>query len=161
MDSPCDEVIEEVRRLVKDDRSLAEWTSEWPGVHYMPFYDDPGRTGLTPKNVVLEKVYSDLGLRALIDEPFGSLETWDGLRNYYLFLKPYDLESQPELEQTGHIDFGGKPVPILYRGFKFMVSLVGTEAFSGNFSVFPASHKSALEILTKNPDLMSKSGVFE
>ena len=66
----CDKAIEEVRRLVKDDRPLAEWTSEWLGVHYMPFYDDPGRTGRTPKNVVLEKVYSDLGLRASIDELF-------------------------------------------------------------------------------------------
>ena len=110
---------------------------------------------------MFEKVYDQPGMRAAIDELFGSSEGWDGLRNYYLFVKPYEPDGEPVLETTGHVDFGGKLVPILYRGFKFMVSLVETEPFSGNFSVFPGSHTTALETMMKDPDLVSQSGAFE
>ncbi len=149
----CDEALAEIRRVVDDDRPLTEWTGEKPGVHYKPFYDDPGRTGLTQKNEVLGRIYDQPGMRAAIDEMFGGPGVWDGLRNYYMFIKPYEPDAKPELDTVGHIDFGGKPVPILYRGFKFMASLVETERFSGNFSVFPASHKSALEVLVDDPDV--------
>ncbi len=156
----CEKALAEVRRVVEDDRPLAEWDAKKPGRKYTPFYQDPGRTGWTEQNTVLETLYDQPRLRAGMDELFGDPNAWDGARNYYIFLNPYQPDAKAELDPMGHIDFGDQPVPVLYRGFTFQIALAQTEPFAGNITIFPGTHKLVLKALTDEPSLVARSGTF-
>lgn len=153
----CNEALREIRRLVDDDRPLTEWTSQKPGRRYDPFFQDPGRTGWTPQNPVLEKLYDQPGLRAAIDQMLGGPDVWDGARNYYMFLSPYEPDGEPKLSPAGHIDFPGQIVPTLYHGFVFLISLVQTDPFSGNMTIYPGTHKLIQKAIMDNPDLLAET----
>ena len=145
-----EEAIEEVRRFIGEDRPVSEWTQERPKRWHHPFYQDPGRTGWTEQNHTLEKLYDQPRLRAAIDEMFGDPSAWDGVRNYYIFLNPFDPAGKAALDPLGHIDF--KPmVPILYRGFTFQIALLGTEPFGGNTTIYPGTHKLVQQALVQDP----------
>jgi hypothetical protein len=149
----CADAVDEIRRIVDDERPLEQWTTEKPGVASKAFFDDPGRDEPT-KNSILEKVFDQPRLRAAIDELHGSPDRWDGVRNYYVLVKPFDPNGRPELNlHMFHLDFGFSPPPTLYRGFLFMVSLVDTEPFSGNFTCRPASHRVAQKVFIDHPDI--------
>lgn len=157
----CEQALAEIRKIVGDGRPLTEWINDNPGKlnepggkpgrwHY-PFFQDPGRTGWTPQNPVLERVYDQPRLRTALDEMHGSSDVWDGVRNYYIFLHPYDPTAQAGLEPTGHIDFK-TPVPVLYRGFTFQLALVDTDPFGGNTTIFPGTHVLVQKALMDGPD---------
>ena len=157
----CDEAIEQVRRIVGDDRPLDRWTVQKPGQQFgIYFFQDPGRTGWTEQNPVLEKVYDHRRLRAAVKQLYGDSGDWDGVRNYYVFLNPHNPDGKAELSTGGHIDFGGQPIPILYRGFTFQVALLDTVPFSGNISIFPGTHKTIMKMLIDDPDITS-NGSFD
>ena len=157
----CEEAFAEVSNMVGDERPATE-SSKYdgdklddpmsrPARWHRPFFEDPGRTGLTPQNSVLERLFERPSLRAAIDEMFGDAQAWDGVRNYYIFLNSYDPDSEAKLEPTGHIDFK-VPTPILYRGFTFQIALLDTEPFSGNTTIFPGTHMSVQRMLMADPD---------
>jgi hypothetical protein len=143
----CQEALAEVRRVVDDDRPLNEWTLEKPGLKYTVFY--PGQ------NPVLEKLYDQPGLREALNELFGGKMT-ELIRHYYtLWLNPCNPDAKPRLKPLGHIDSGD-----LYRGLSFQISLVDTEPFSGNMTVFPGTHKLVQKAVIDNPELATAGGAF-
>lgn len=149
----CAEALAEIRRLVEDDRPLEEWTLDKPGVTNMAFFEDVGRDE-GRSNAILGQIFDQPGLRAAVDELHGGPGRWDGVRNYYAFIKPYDPAGEPKLNlDMFHVDFGESSPPTLYRGFLFMVSLVDTEPFSGNFTCRPGSHIPAQKMFVENPEL--------
>ncbi|MAE62915.1 MAG: hypothetical protein CMJ18_01475 [Phycisphaeraceae bacterium] len=157
----CDEALAEVRRVVDDDRPVTRWVkrdgdglndpSASPGQWHYAFFQDPGRTGMTPQNPVLETLYDQPRLRAAIDEMFGDARAWDRVRNYYIFLNPFAPHGEAKLEPAGHIDFR-VPTPILYRGFTFQIALLDTEPFSGNTTIFPGTHVPVQRMLMDEAD---------
>ncbi len=150
----CAEALAEIRRLVDDDQPLEAWTTEKPGVINMPFFEDLGRDDRN-SSAVLDRIFDQPELRAAVDELHGGPDVWDGVRNYYFFIKPYDPAGKMKLNlDMFHVDFGSSPPPTLYRGFLFMVSLVDTEPFSGNFTCRPGSHRIAQKTFIENPGLV-------
>jgi hypothetical protein len=157
----CDEALNEVRKIVCNDRPLTEWVNDNPEKHnnsdahpgqwHYPFFQDPGRTGWTPQNPVLESLYDQPRLRAALDQLHGDPDAWDGVRNYYIFLNPYNPKAKTEIEPQGHIDFT-VPIPVLYRGFTFQIALVDTKPFSGNTTIYPGTHVPVQKALMADPN---------
>jgi hypothetical protein len=100
---------------------------------------------------VLDAVYDEPGLRGAIDTMFGSPERWTGEPHCSPFLCVYHSGNEPSLRPTGHIDFTQPPVPILGSGFGFQVSLVDTEPFSGNITIYPGIHKIVQKYILDHP----------
>ena len=148
----CDEALQRVQQIVKNDLPLNEWTTANTPVLYHPFID-----GYTPPEPVLDRLFDQPRLVAAINEMFGSTGQWNRARNYYLFLKPYDPDAEAKLSPRGHIDFPNQLVPILYHGLVFQVSLVDSEPFSGNITFFPGTHRLVQKALIDNPDLQEVS----
>lgn len=128
-----DEALEEVKRISGVDLPLNQWTEENIGSRYA----EADETDMH----ILAKVYDDPRLRAAIDQMFGSPTHWSGKRAFSLFVKPYDANVQPQLTAQGHIDFVDCPIPIFGSGFMFQISLVKSEPFGGNITIYPGTHK--------------------
>jgi len=149
----CERALAEVRRLTDNDLPLQEWSTENTKVLHRPFYQ-----GATPPEPVLEQIFEEPGVRAAIEELYGGPGHWNEARNFYIFLRPYNPQSQAKLSPRGHIDFGNQPVPPLYRGFTFQVALHDTEPFSGNLTIYPGTHKTVQQRLIEEPELQYASG---
>lgn len=134
----CAAAVADVRRYVADDRPLAEWTSDRPGQRYTVFY-----RGERP---VFDRIYEQPRLLAALDTlfgeygfTFGSTDPEDPNRVHYaLWLSPWDPAGRRRFNPLGHIDSGSP-----WRGMAFYVSLVDTEPFGGNTTLFPATHLAA------------------
>lgn len=105
-------------------------------------------------------IYDQPGIRGIIDTMFGSPDEWNGQRAWQLFVTPYDPEAKASLSNGGHIDFVETPIPIFGSGFMFQVSLVKTEPFSGNITIYPGTHKLVQRALVENPEMFFPSNPF-
>jgi hypothetical protein len=152
----CDEALARVREIIDNDRPLQEWDSTNTETLHRPFYQ-----GSTSPEPVLDRLMEQPRLRQAIAELFGDAGPWNEERNYYLFLKPYHEESRQQLSPRGHIDFTIQPAPALYRGFTFQLSLIDTEPFSGNLTVYPGTHKIVQKTLIEHPDAKFNSGMYD
>jgi hypothetical protein len=152
----CEEALAEIRRLIDNDLPLNEWSSENTKVLYRGFFE-----GGTPPQPVLDDVFEQPRLRAAIEEMYGGSGHWNELKNYYIFLRPFDVNGEQKLAERGHIDFGNQPVPALYRGFTFQVSLVDTEPFSGNLTIYPGTHIALQKQVMENPKIEYPGGLTD
>ncbi len=152
----CAEALARVKTIVGNDRPLREWSTDNTPVLHRPFFQ-----GATQADPVLEKIYGQSRLLAAIEELFGGTGHWDGERNYYLFVKPYNPAASATLTPRGHIDFPGQEVPILYRGFTWQVALSDTEPFSGNLTVHPGTHRVIQRALMADPSLQLPKGTSD
>lgn len=152
----CEAALAEIRSLINNDLPLQEWSTENTEVLYRGFFE-----GGTPPQPILDEVFEQPRLRAAIEELYGGPGHWNELKNYYIFLRPFDPNGKQQLAERGHIDFGNQPVPALYRGFTFQVSLVDTEPFSGNLTIHPGTHKAVQKQVMENPQIQYKSGVTD
>jgi hypothetical protein len=141
----CGELLREVRRLLQDDRPLDEWGSESPGQKYMPL--DVATMPL------LDSFAGNDRLRQALEEIFGSPTSV--VDNFSLWLNPYNPHGRPAFLPLGHIDSGDPD-----RGISWQVSLVDTEPFSGNTTIFPGTHRLVNEALRVRPELRGKGGAF-
>ena len=149
----CEEAVEQIKKIVDDPRPLDQWTSEKPGALHEPFR-------VARSDPVLEKIYEQPAVLDAIETMHGPGK-WNGRETFYIFLKPYEPEAKQELSKSGHIDFGGDHIPILYRGFSMMVSLVDTEPFSGNFTCWPGYPRIIQKMLIDDPKLNAPGGALE
>jgi hypothetical protein len=90
-------------------------------------------------------------VRAVIDTMFGQADSWNGARDFQLFVHGYDPQAEARLCPRGHLDFVNCTVPILGSGFMFQVSLIDSEPFSGNITIYPGSHTSVQAALIEEP----------
>jgi len=156
-----DAALAEVRQLPGGEKPLTEWRST-DGVN--------GHFPYTGKNhTVLATVYDQPGVRKVIDEMFGSPDVWNGERAFQLFVNAFNPEAPASLSPRGHIDFVNCPIPLLGSGFMFQLSLVKTEPFSGNITIYPGTHKQVQKLILDDPnwrfpanqDMVEVSDVYE
>jgi hypothetical protein len=145
----CAEALAEVGRVLPDARPPVEWTAENPGQKYTVF--QPG------ENALLERMmFGQPRVAATIAELFGEPAGTELTRTYYsLWLNPYQASARPSFRPLGHIDSGDP-----YRGISFQISLIDTEPFSGNMTVFPESHKVLHRVLLDHPEQAGVGGSF-
>ena len=126
----CARALDEVRSMLGQTLPLNEWTRENTGQ----------RHHIASENRVLRGVYDDPGLRAAIDEMFGGPGIANDQRQFQLFISPYDPDAKAQISPRGHIDFVKCNIPVFGSGFMFQVSLVKSEPFSGNITIYPGTH---------------------
>lgn len=138
------DALTEVQAMLGHNLPPEQWTSaNTPCRSKKPMSEMP----------VLTSVYDQPGIRRMIDVMFGSGEHWNGERAFQLFINPYNPDAKQELAPEGHLDFVESPIPVLGSGFMFQVSLVESEPFSGNLTIYPGTHKLVQGALAENPDL--------
>jgi hypothetical protein len=135
--------LSEIRRLIKNDLPLNQWNKQ----------NAPTRVDGSGDNPVLAQVYDQPGIQEIIKTMFGHEDHWNHERAFQLFINPFDPDARQVLSDRGHLDFVRTPIPIFGSGFMFQVSLVRSEPFSGNLTIYPGSHKPVQAALAKNPDL--------
>ena len=138
------EALDEVKRLVGNGLPLDQWTNQNVSPDFRIQCD-----ATTP---IFSRIYDQPQLRRAIDEMFGSPDQFDNVRNFLLFVKPYDPQAKRELRPRGHIDFVDMPIPVLGSGCMFQVSLVDKEPFGGNITVWPGTHKLVQRCAMNDPD---------
>lgn len=144
--------IEEIRQALGNSLPLNEWTSA----------NTPSRSPVPMTNYQhLPTIYDQPQIRGIIDTMFGPGE-WNGNRQFQVFITPYDENAKAEVSPRGHVDFVRCPIPVFGSGFVFQVSLVKSEPFSGNITIYPGTHKRVQHALAENPDLQfAHDNVFE
>jgi hypothetical protein len=100
----------------------------------------------------LPQIYDQPCIKNIFEGMFGSASQWDGQRLFQLFVSPFSPDAKAEISPMGHIDFVDAPVPIFGSGFMFQVSLVQSEPFSGNITIYPGSHKLVQRALAEDPE---------
>tara|TARA_B100000809_G_scaffold220448_1_gene228181 strand:- start:675 stop:1556 length:882 start_codon:yes stop_codon:yes gene_type:complete len=150
----CKEAIERVKELFDDPRPLDQWTVEKPGIHHESFRGDRS-------DPILRKVFDLPDLRAAVATMHGGPEHWNNRETFYIFVKPYDPDAKAALSDKGHIDFGEKHIPILYRGCAIFLALTDTEPFSGNTMLWPGTHRIIQKKLIEEPTTQQPSAFFE
>lgn len=100
---------------------------------------------------VLDTIYDQPEIRDIIDTMFGSPDHWDGSRPYQLFIRLFDPNAKQVLSEP-HVDFVNVRIPVIGNWFYFQVSLVKTEPFSGNISIYPGLHKIVQKRLIEQPN---------
>jgi hypothetical protein len=95
-------------------------------------------------------------VKAAVNELFGEPAAGELTRTYYtLWLNPYNPTARASFRPLGHIDSGDP-----YRGISFQISLIDTEPFGGNMTVFPGSHKVLHRVLLEHPEQAGVGGSF-
>ncbi|MDA0839740.1 MAG: phytanoyl-CoA dioxygenase family protein [Planctomycetota bacterium] len=146
-DTFCERALKEVSSLIGADISSPEDLAEkLNGKSHVPY--NPGTANMQ----VLPEIYDQPGIRSMIDTMFGDAGAWNGERSFQLFVSPFDPEAEPKLSGQGHIDFVKCPIPALGSGFMFQVSLVRSEPFSGNITIYPGTHKIVQKLVIDDPE---------
>jgi hypothetical protein len=135
--------LQAVRKLLGNNLPLKDWNKANTATRHNDSSKDP----------VLLQVYDQPGIQEIIRTMFTPGDTWSGERHFQLFVNPFDPEAAQTLSPEGHLDFVRSPIPIFGSGFMFQVSLVKSEPFSGNLTLYPGSHKLVQRELVANPDL--------
>jgi ectoine hydroxylase-related dioxygenase (phytanoyl-CoA dioxygenase family) len=136
--------IEEIRGRMEHRLPLREWTTQNTATRLRAPAEGYRQLPL---------IYDQPGIRTIIETMFGVGE-WNEKRHFQVFITPYDESIEtPAVSRRGHVDFVRCPIPVFGSGFVFQVSLVQSEPFSGNITIYPGSHKKVQRALAQNPDL--------
>jgi hypothetical protein len=151
----CRQAMDRVRQIVPglpDDPRT--WESPAVPTLHTPYFGEVGQS-----DPGLDKIIDAPGLQHAIERLFGGPGRYNGQKNYYLFLRPFDPKAKQGLTQAGHIDFGNQPIPALYRGFVVQLMLHDSEPFAGNLTLHPGTHKVVQKLVMDNPSVQFKSGM--
>jgi hypothetical protein len=152
----CAAAVDRVKEIIGATNAPNEWTTGTHPVLYSPFFE-----GGNAPDPIFERLFEEPLLREAIEEMYGGAGHWDERKNYYLFLRPFNPESRRVLAPRGHIDFPGQGVPVLYRGFTFQVLLADNEAFGGNLTLYPGTHRVVQKALLDDPALPFPNGTAD
>jgi len=103
----------------------------------------------------VESIYDEPGLLAILEAMFENDSEWNGVRSVKTFISLHDPANQPDkpqLTRWGHVDFVDRYIPVFGDGFTCQVSLVKSEPFSGNITIYPGWHKLVQKVIVENPD---------
>ena len=144
-----DPALEEIQGVLGHNLPLHQWsTNNTPRRHQ----------AATSEYRHLPKIYDQPSIRDIFKTMFAPSHQWNGERHFQIFISPYEEDiDTPVLSKMGHIDFVRCPIPIFGSGFIFQVSLVKTEPFSGNITIYPGTHKKVQRALAENPDLQYRT----
>ncbi len=144
--SVCAEAAARVRQMVNNGLPPEQWNSKNTEVLHKPYFQ-----GATDPEAAFDRLFEQPQLRQAIDDLFGGPRRWNGERNYYLFIKPFNETAAAKLAPRGHIDFPDQQIPPLYRGFMFQIALADGEPFGGNLTVYPGTHRLIQQALIADP----------
>lgn len=134
--------MEEVRRVLEvGDQPPSQWAKK---TIHKPYDGTNFPT--------LATVYEQPGVRDAIRTMFGDTNRISPTKAFQLFVTTYDPDAKAKVSPQGHLDFVNTPIPIIGSGTMFQVSLIDSEPFSGNLSIYPGSHKTIQKLLIENPD---------
>jgi ectoine hydroxylase-related dioxygenase (phytanoyl-CoA dioxygenase family) len=91
-------------------------------------------------------------LRGIIEWILGSPDACSGERAGGPFLCVYHPENKPALADFGHVDFSKVRIPVIGNALVMQASLIDTEPFSGNITIYPGWHKVLQKVLMERPD---------
>ena len=144
----CDRGIEEFKKALGTTLPPREWSTQTlKGEH--------GSGRMTVNSSIkpfLQTMYDQPGIRAVIDTMFGSPDAWNGERACGPFLCVYHPENKPAVSDFGHVDFVKVRIPVIGNAFVLQASLIDSEPFSGNITIYPGWHKLLQKILLERPD---------
>jgi hypothetical protein len=150
----CAKALKAVRRRIGETRPLDAWDASAPGQRYDVIYEG--------ECSAIDALWRRPRLLAALEELFGAdgfdftpPDAVDWRRHVALWINPYDPLARARYLPLGHVDSGNP-----YRGVAFLIALSGTEAFSGNTTFFPRSHKSLHEHLLREPDCAYPGGSY-
>jgi len=89
----------------------------------------------------LETAYDLPGVQEIAATMFGGYDKWSGMQAAAPFLAVYHEENEQSLMDYGHVDFAEVRIPIIGDALVMQISLVDTEPFSGNITIYPSIHK--------------------
>jgi hypothetical protein len=150
----CDSVIAVLQDAFETTRPPAEWNTE---TIQSPVLETLRKTNMQSPELrtALESVYDEPAFVDILESMLAPGSKWNGIRAAGCFLRlqdPANKPENPELAPYGHLDFVDRHIPLFGDGFTCQVSLVKSEPFSGNTSIYPGWHKIVQKHLLENPD---------
>lgn len=143
----CRRGIEEFQKALGTTLPPSQWTTRTLNCPH-----SEGRIGgLTQLQPFVLTLYDQPGIRAIIDTMLGPGE-WSGQRSAHPFLCVYHEENKQRVAEWGHVDFLRVRIPIIGNAFVLQASLVDTEPFSGNITIYPGWHKRLQKLLLEEPN---------
>lgn len=144
----CARGIDEFKRALGTTLPPREWTTQT-----LTRTHSQGR--MTPDSSIkpfIESVYDEPGVREMIATMLGSIDTWSGERACHPFLCVFDPKNKAEVAEWGHVDFLRVRIPVIGNAFVMQASLIDTEPFSGNITIYPGWHKLLQKVLLERPN---------
>lgn len=139
--------IGEFKKALGTDLPPNQWTTQTLNREH-----SLGRIGpLTTLQPLITELYDQPGIRAIIDTMLGAGE-WNGARIGQPFLCVYHPENKAEVAEWGHVDFLRVRIPVIGNAFVMQASLVDTEPYSGNITIYPGWHKILQKVLLEEPN---------
>ncbi|MCX5660562.1 MAG: hypothetical protein NTW19_12685 [Planctomycetota bacterium] len=143
----CRRGIEEYNKAVGTDLPPAQWDSK-----LLRAEESHGRIGALPAlQPFVETVYDQPGIANVIETMLGP-GGWSGKRHAAPFICVFHEGNKREVAEWGHVDFVRVRIPVIGNAFVLQASLIDTEPFSGNITIYPGWHKILQKILLKQPD---------
>jgi hypothetical protein len=144
----CKQGIAQFAKALGTDLPPQRWTTEELDVKH-----SHGRVTLRTDELqsYLDSVYDQPGIRDMFATMFGSIDNWNGQRAAGPFLCLFDPANKREVMEWGHVDFLRVRIPVIGNAFVFQSSLIDTEPFSGNITIYPGWHKIVQKRLLDDP----------
>jgi len=144
----CERGIAEYQKALGTNLPPRQWTT-----YSLEYPHNNGRIDLGVRiQSFVDTVYDQPCVRAAIDTMLGDPGEWSGERNCVPFLCVFDPANPQKIADQGHVDFLRVRIPILGNGFVFQASLIDTEPFSGNITIYPGYHKVLQQKLLEDPE---------
>lgn len=151
----CERTIAAIQKALHANMPPSQWNTETIDPERAAGITDSRNTP-PEMRTALESIYDQPELIALTEQMYQSDNAWNGSRMAVCFLKLKNISaeqtSEPELAPYGHVDFVNRHIPMFGDGFTCQVSLVKSEPFSGNITIYPGWHKAVQKLLLDDPD---------
>ncbi|MCE9589720.1 MAG: hypothetical protein K8S99_04270 [Planctomycetes bacterium] len=143
----CRRGIEEYKKALGTDLPPNKWDSKLFGLE-----KSGGRVGALPAlQPFIDTVYDQPGIRSIMETMLGPGE-WSGKRHAAPFICVYHEGNKREVAEWGHVDFVRVRIPVIGNAFVLQASLIDTEPYSGNITIYPGWHKILQKVLLEQPD---------
>ncbi|MAE61382.1 MAG: hypothetical protein CMJ49_08515 [Planctomycetaceae bacterium] len=150
----CEEAIAALQKELRTDLPPSGWNSDTIDDDLLAQARDPDKQ--SPElHATLSRIYEEPNYRGLVDTMFGEHNGWGGKPHAHTFISLKDMaagDREPSVSPWGHLDFVNVHIPMFGDGFTSQVSLVKSEPFSGNITIYPGLHKVVQKLLLDDRD---------
>ena len=145
----CDRGIAVLQKAMKTQLPPEKWSTET----LKDVKHSAGRVPLPDAEVVAycKSVCDEKPFRELLNTMHGGPQHVSDERAAHMFVCVFDPNNKPEVASNGHVDFVRVRIPIIGNACTFQVSLVKTERYSGNITIYPGLHKKVQKRLLEEP----------
>lgn len=145
----CDRGIAVLQKAMNTNLPPEKWSTET----LKDVKHSNGRVSLSDPEVAAfcKSVYDQKPFRALLETMHGGPQNVSDERAAHMFVCVFDPKNKAEVAPNGHVDFVRVRIPIIGNACTFQVSLVKSEQFSGNITIYPGLHKKVQKRLLEEP----------